>query len=161
MGTNAQAQHDALPPCDATQRKSTTSRQPPTDLRHGPYTRPNAAAAAALNVPVQLAVRLCQYLRPKIHPLLLDAAINSPLTVRLNLYQVGASVRLVGLPAVCHARARCGTKVPRGMPPRGATEAWRWWRRVRGSGALLAALHKCCPHAPPLLSAELVASSQS
>lgn len=37
---------------------------------------------------VQLATRLCQYLRPKIHPLLLDGTINSPLTVRLNLYQV-------------------------------------------------------------------------
>ena len=33
-------------------------------------------------------MRLCQYLRPKIHPLLLDATINSPQTVRLNIYQV-------------------------------------------------------------------------
>ncbi|KAL4860163.1 Telomerase reverse transcriptase [Chlorella vulgaris] len=35
----------------------------------------------------QLAVRLCQYLRPKVHPLLLDSTINSPQTVRLNVYQ--------------------------------------------------------------------------
>lgn len=42
----------------------------------------------------QLAPRLCHYLRPKIHPLLLDATINSPLTVRLNIFQVGATRRV-------------------------------------------------------------------
>jgi hypothetical protein len=36
----------------------------------------------------QLAIRLCQFLRPKVHPLLLDSTINSPQTVRLNVYQV-------------------------------------------------------------------------
>ena len=36
----------------------------------------------------QLAQKLCAHLRPKCHPLLLDASINSPATVRLNLYQV-------------------------------------------------------------------------
>jgi telomerase reverse transcriptase len=50
--------------------------------------------ATSLTLPLRkrpgaaLAVRLCQYLRPKIHPLLLDAVINSPQTVRLNIYQV-------------------------------------------------------------------------
>lgn len=42
----------------------------------------------------QLAVRLCQYLRPKVHPLLLDSTINSPQTVRLNVYQVCGAVCL-------------------------------------------------------------------
>lgn len=34
-----------------------------------------------------LGQKLCHYLRPKIHPLLLDASINSPTTIRLNIYQ--------------------------------------------------------------------------
>jgi len=37
----------------------------------------------------QLPVRLMLYMRPKCHPLLLDATINSPFTVRLNIFQVG------------------------------------------------------------------------
>ena len=35
-----------------------------------------------------LAAKLRAYLRPKCHPLLLDGSINSPATVRLNVYQV-------------------------------------------------------------------------
>jgi hypothetical protein len=41
-----------------------------------------------------LADKLCMHLRPKCHPLLLDAAINSPTTVRLNIYQVRMNLRL-------------------------------------------------------------------
>lgn len=36
----------------------------------------------------QLPAKLCHYLRPKCHPLLLDATINSSSTVRLNIFQV-------------------------------------------------------------------------
>ncbi len=39
-----------------------------------------------------LAPKLCQYLRPKIHPLLLDGAINSQHTICLNIYQVATSL---------------------------------------------------------------------
>ena len=35
-----------------------------------------------------LAGKLCAHLRPKCHPLLFDGAINSPATVRLNMYQL-------------------------------------------------------------------------
>lgn len=35
-----------------------------------------------------LPAKVCHYLRPKLHPLLLDAGINAPRTVRLNIYQV-------------------------------------------------------------------------
>ena len=35
-----------------------------------------------------LAQKLCMYLRPKLHPLLLDQTINSPTTIRVNLYQL-------------------------------------------------------------------------
>ena len=40
----------------------------------------------------QLPSKLCHYLRPKCHPLLLDATINSSSTVRLNIYQVCSSL---------------------------------------------------------------------
>ncbi|KAL4423217.1 hypothetical protein ABPG77_000009 [Micractinium sp. CCAP 211/92] len=60
----------------------------------GDYTRyAGEHVSTALTLPLrrqpglQLAARLCHYLRPKIHPLLLDATINSPQTVRLNIYQ--------------------------------------------------------------------------
>ncbi|KAF5843279.1 hypothetical protein DUNSADRAFT_82 [Dunaliella salina] len=49
--------------------------------------------ATVLTVPLtnhpgrQLPVRLMLYMRPKCHPLLLDATINSPLTARLNIFQ--------------------------------------------------------------------------
>jgi telomerase reverse transcriptase len=48
---------------------------------------------SALTLPLRrcpgalLPQKLCLYLRPKVHPLLLDPVINSPDTVRLNLYQ--------------------------------------------------------------------------
>lgn len=32
--------------------------------------------------------KLCAHVRPKCHPLLLDTSINSPATVRLNLFQI-------------------------------------------------------------------------
>ena len=35
-----------------------------------------------------LPTKLCHYLRPKIHPLLLDVAINSQQTIWLNIFQV-------------------------------------------------------------------------
>lgn len=49
-----------------------------------------------LALALQLATRLCHYLRPKIHPLLLDATINSPQTVCLNIYQVLRGKRRAG-----------------------------------------------------------------
>jgi len=48
---------------------------------------------ASINIPIQrnpglsLGSKLCHYLRPKITPLLLDQEINSPITVRINIYQ--------------------------------------------------------------------------
>eukprot|EP00890_Picochlorum_soloecismus_P001725 jgi/Picsp_1/2553/NSC_00784-R1_telomerase reverse transcriptase len=48
---------------------------------------------ASINIPIQrnpglsLGSKLCHYLRPKITPLLLDQEINSPTTVRINIYQ--------------------------------------------------------------------------
>lgn len=36
----------------------------------------------------QLLLKLCQYMRPKCHALLLDCSLNSPDTARLNIYQV-------------------------------------------------------------------------
>ncbi len=36
----------------------------------------------------QLLTKIIQYVRPKCHALLLDTTINSPATVRLNIYQV-------------------------------------------------------------------------
>lgn len=32
--------------------------------------------------------KVLSYMRPKMHALLLDSTINSPLTIRLNIYQV-------------------------------------------------------------------------
>lgn len=48
---------------------------------------------ASLNVPAQrnpgsaLSSKLCHYIRPKLIPVLLDEEINSPLTIRINVYQ--------------------------------------------------------------------------
>ncbi|KAK9817956.1 hypothetical protein WJX72_004857 [[Myrmecia] bisecta] len=39
------------------------------------------------NAGQQLAAKLCAYMRPKCHPLLIDTTINSAATVRLNIYQ--------------------------------------------------------------------------
>ena len=36
----------------------------------------------------QLCQKLCHYLQPKCHPLILDVSITSSTTVRLNIYQV-------------------------------------------------------------------------
>ena len=41
----------------------------------------------------QLAAKLKAYLRPKCHAVLLDPAVNSPATVRLNLFQARAALR--------------------------------------------------------------------
>ena len=49
--------------------------------------------SASLNVPAQrnpgsaLSSKLCHYIRPKLIPVLLDEETNSPLTVRINVYQ--------------------------------------------------------------------------
>lgn len=58
-----------------------------------------------------LAGKLCAHLRPKCHPLLFDSALNSPATVRLNLYQL---MLLAAMKLHCQARAPlpngvCGT----------------------------------------------------
>ncbi|PSC73504.1 telomerase reverse transcriptase [Micractinium conductrix] len=57
----------------------------------------------------QLATRLCQYLRPKIHPLLLDAGINSAPTVRLNIYQ---AFLLGAMKFHCYVRALPAAPAP-------------------------------------------------
>ena len=76
-------------------------------LRPLPAARSCTSHPPAARCP-QLATRLCQYLRPKIHPLLLDATINSPHTVRLNIYQVGGWGGLVvGNAAGDARRCRC------------------------------------------------------
>ena len=65
---------------------------------------------------MQLTQRLCQYLRPKLHPVLLDGTINSPLTVRLNIYQVcvcvggGACVSWGGGLVMCANATCCGLR---------------------------------------------------
>ena len=51
--------------------------------------------------------KLCAYLRPKLHPVLLDAAINSPSTVRLNLYQMAW---LAGAKFSCLVQALCSAR---------------------------------------------------
>ena len=61
------------------------------------YTRVSTPAdvAASLTLPLHrrpgslLPLKLCQYLRPKVHPAVLDCTLNSHLTVCLNIYQVG------------------------------------------------------------------------
>ena len=53
--------------------------------------------------------KLCAYLRPKLHPVLLDAAINSPFTVRLNLYQLAW---LAGAKFSCLVHALCSERPP-------------------------------------------------
>ena len=48
----------------------------------------------SLNIPVHrnpgttLSSKLCHYIRPKILPVLLDQEINTPLTIRINVYQI-------------------------------------------------------------------------
>lgn len=48
---------------------------------------------SSLNIPISrkpgatLSSKLCHYIRPKIIPVLLDQEINSPLTIRINVYQ--------------------------------------------------------------------------
>ena len=56
--------------------------------------------------------KLCAYLRPKLHPLLLDTALNTPATVRLNLYQVGPVAQIspctcLRSPLCMHSHALC------------------------------------------------------
>jgi hypothetical protein len=61
-----------------------------------------------------LAPKLCQYLRPKIHPLLLDGAINCQHTICLNIYQVR---RPPG--ALARGQLGCGNELCccRALPP--------------------------------------------
>lgn len=74
--------HSAHPP------QCTCSRRPRCRRYAGEH------ISASLTLPLRkrpgaaLGPKLCQYLRPKIHPLLLDAAINSQSTILLNIYQV-------------------------------------------------------------------------
>jgi telomerase reverse transcriptase len=60
----------------------------------GDYTRyAGEHISTSLTIPMKkgmgaaLGSKLCHYLRPKVHPLLLDPSINSPTTVRVNVYQ--------------------------------------------------------------------------
>ena len=50
---------------------------------------------------VSLGVKLCYYLRPKAHPLLLDSRINSPRTIQINVYQ---NFALSAMKFHCHVR---------------------------------------------------------
>ncbi len=43
----------------------------------------------------QLCQKLCHYLQPKCHPLILDVSITSSTTVRLNIYQVYCTILLL------------------------------------------------------------------
>jgi telomerase reverse transcriptase len=63
----------------------------------GDYTRyAGEHISTSLTIPMKkgmgaaLGSKLCHYLRPKVHPLLLDPSINSPTTVRVNVYQAFA-----------------------------------------------------------------------
>ena len=65
----------------------------------------------------QLAQKLCAHLRPKCHPLLLDASINSPATVRLNLYQVRLLLLFlsqvsIDSPILCWLASQCLPALP-------------------------------------------------
>ncbi|KAH7621700.1 putative Telomerase reverse transcriptase [Nannochloris sp. 'desiccata'] len=60
----------------------------------GDYTRYTGEhISTSLTIPMKkgmgaaLGSKLCHYLRPKVHPLLLDPSINSPTTIRVNVYQ--------------------------------------------------------------------------
>lgn len=86
----------------------------------GDYTRYHGEhISTALTVPLQrspgaaLGIKLCHYLRPKIHPLLLDPCINSPTTIRVNIYQAFA---LAAMKFHCYVKSlpatpAAGTKV--------------------------------------------------
>lgn len=74
----------------------------------GDYTRysgehvSTALTLAARRAPGQsLGVKLCYYLRPKAHPLLLDSGINSYKTIRINVYQ---NFLLSAMKFHCHIR---------------------------------------------------------
>ena len=108
--------------------------------------------ATSLTLPLRkrpgaaLGVRLCQYLRPKIHPLLLDATINSPHTVRLNIYQVRLGWCLVGcLPwlaggGCCPNAASAGAPVV--LPACAACSGSQAWRCRTAPSCPATA---CCP----------------
>ena len=67
-----------------------------------------------------LVAKLCAYLRPKLHPVLLDAAINSPATVRLNLYQMAW---LAGAKLSCLVQALCAHRPARSRWAQDAMDA--------------------------------------
>lgn len=83
---------------------------------HRSFLHHQSTAAFCHGIPAQLATRLCQYLRPKIHPLLLDGTINSPQTVRLNVYQVRAAGCLEVTPPIVGRVAGDGSRL-RAQPP--------------------------------------------
>lgn len=82
-----------------------------------------------------LAQKLCHYVRTKMHPLLLDPVINSPLTARLNIYQ---AFLLAAMKFHCFVAA-----MP--APP------------AHGSGAFLAAIEACISYVRMLVRPRQVA----
>ena len=54
----------------------------------------------------QLCQKLCHYLQPKCHPLILDVSITSSTTVRLNIYQV-YYLLWYALKLCCHTLKLC------------------------------------------------------
>ena len=56
-----------------------------------------------------LGFKICHYLRPKVHPLLLDPSINSPATIRVNVYQAFA---IGAMKFHCYVRAMPAAPAP-------------------------------------------------
>lgn len=88
----------------------------------GDYTRyAGEHMSTSFNVPYQrkpgsvLGLKLCHYLRPKLHPLLLDRNINSWSTIRLNIYQAFA---------VAAMKFHCYVKALSSLPAEGTKVLW-------------------------------------
>ena len=55
----------------------------------------------------QLAAKLKAYLRPKCHAALLDPAVNTPATVRLNIFQARSPCASVAIPQEALQQVKC------------------------------------------------------
>ena len=97
-----------------------------------------------------LSAKLCAHLRPKCHPLLFDSAINSPATVRLNIYQL---VLLAAMKLHCQVRAPLAAPQPSRAVPSACTlvshEGHMWqplhWAS-RGVCFPSCLVFRCCMH---------------
>lgn len=88
----------------------------------GDYTRyAGEHMSTSFNVPYQrkpgsvLGLKLCHYLRPKLHPLLLDRNINSWSTIRINIFQAFA---------VAAMKFHCYVKALSSPPAEGTKVLW-------------------------------------